>query len=457
MVDSSKVLNLMSKALVVLACFLKSGGDMYMLLFIGWIFLVFGLIEQDRCKFAVAGFMTFQLLLVLYYLRKDSNQFDHSKNEDELINETICWKYAYGHAWGLSGDVNVLYPNLIDEFANHGLISFKRRDNIVDRVLGEEKTSSNDLPRNATPRSIHFYLLTRDFRKTDDNGYKIYCYILQQIPEFEKIGLQLCHLCELCCVELLNGSMLENGSCRSNSSAARTPTISLEAKTSNIIDDSKWSPNSLHTANMSTNGVRFTIDSTCKNVFDERKAVILADLAPLPVEVKYIDEDDYDNGNPSISVFSASLVCTRNRVLASLILSVEPDEVDTELLKSSTAHVTGVDPKLVHVTVMRKHSTWILLCLPAQAAFELLSINRDIARRKQVIKGVASALRPGKADADYVSTKIQVSSMPPLYVFFPPKTVTSAVPEKPLEHSIPRESTSARIYWYAFCHGILGQ
>ena len=323
----------------------------------------------------------------------------HTNNEDndESVNETNCWKHAYGDAWSLSGDLNILDTNLIDQFATHGLISLKRRDDIVDRILGIEKRSSSDIPKNVTPRNIHFYLLSRDFRKTGDKEYKIYCDILRRRPKFEQIGLRLCRLCELGCVELLNGIMLENGSCSCNSSAKTLQTANRSTK--------------------ETNGVRFSIDSTCKNVFDENKAAILADLSPLPVEVQYVDDDDYDERNPSTSVFSASLVCTRNRILVSLILSVDPDEVDREGLKMAIAHVMEVDPKLVEMSVKRKHSTWILLRLPAQAGFELLSINKNTTKRKQVITSIASAFRSIKRD--YVSVEIQVSALQPFQTFFP--------------------------------------
>ena len=199
MAEGGAVFKFITKALILLELVLQSKDDMYidrvyMLMFAGCIFMVLGFVDTNQWKWGVAGFMTFLLVLVIYTV---DHRYARTKNDDkdESINETSFWKHAYRDAWSLSGDVNILDTNLIDQFAAHGIISLKRRDDIVDRLMGMEKPSSNDIPKNATPRNIHFYLLSRDFRKTGDKEYKIYCDILLQRPKFEHIGLQLCRLC----------------------------------------------------------------------------------------------------------------------------------------------------------------------------------------------------------------------------------------------------------------------
>lgn len=299
--------------------------------------------------------------------------------------ETInCWKHAYEHKSELS-EVDIFSTNLIDSFASHGLIGHKLRDEIILEI---ENFNSEDILENVTPPSVHLHLLTDEFPRTGNKGYKIYCELLRLKPNYEKFGLQLCQLCEPCCVDILKGNTLDNGSC---SYSQLTP-----AK--------------------KNRGVRISIDSTCKEVFDEWKSTIEATLYPLPVQVSYVDDRGYDERHPIMPVLNESLVCTRKSILMALILGVNPDGVDREELRTAIAVEADIDPKLVNISIKRE---WVWVRVPARAGFQLLSVSGDAKRWKKFNRIISLSLQ--STSEDYISIQIQLSALQPhLGKFMPP-------------------------------------
>jgi hypothetical protein len=202
-------------------------------------------------------------------------------------------------------------------------------------------------------------------------------------------------------LQLLNGSVLEN------KSSVTSPTTTQPASKSKN----------------ESSGIRFFIDSTCKKTFDERKEAILAALSHLPAQVSYVNDDDYDRRSPIIPASNGSLACIRNGILVSLTLSVDPGDVDWKMLKRRLAYLTEADPEQIDISVEKKHSSWVLLRLPAEACFELLSVNKNSTKRKQLISVVVSSLlQPMSTNLDSVSVHIQVSALPMYRIFFPPNT-----------------------------------
>ena len=70
-------------------------------------------------------------------------------------------------------------------------------------------------------------------------------------------------------------------------------------------------------------------------------------------------------------VYNASFVCTTDRIVASMLISMEEDRINKSAFRENMASHLMVDPTKVKIHCTKKHNTWMLLYLSGRAGLRL--------------------------------------------------------------------------------------
>ena len=160
----------------------------------------------------------------------------------------------------------------------------------------------------------------------------------------------------------------------------------------------------------------------CIEAFEEKESEIRKNLHPMMI-LAVNENDDDDCGSKErrcIDVLESPLLWTRERIEASLTVNVEEEAIDQEMLES-IAIMTGVKPDKIRLSIGPKSSTFVMLLLPPQAGMELLSVVTNSKRKRLFLNSLSSTIH---SPAEFVSVLVQISTVPPMRMYFVPKTAT---------------------------------
>ena len=317
-----------------------------------------------------------------------------------------CWRHVI-KSWSLklSASVGISdFISMLDAFTSVNLLSSAVKHELYKEIL-RELTS-------VVPEYLRSYIIQRHFLQilndhlawTGEQGFVTVCKVLLQRPKYSNMGLEICKSCEVCCVNVLKG----NWNHKSNFCAVSTefgfPVDGYSyGKKDKVMFD-------IHGGECIT---WYNIKKVeYQNYFD-----IIAVRTTTDANVDGISKD-----STSFDAYNNSLVCNEQGMVVGMEINAQPEGVDHVKLKESLANVTGVNSSEIRLAIGTKESTAVVLLLPPKAGMEILSIVKNSERQRLLLNVLSSSVC---SLSDYVTVLVQISSLPPIKMFFVPKGALS--------------------------------
>ena len=267
-----------------------------------------------------------------------------------------CWDSVRKSAFELCKKIDFEHSATLDGMVSNNLIDSPTAETISKNMLNWTNRDS-------------YWLLTRVLPWSCDSGFFKFCCLLHARGNLPKVGRKLCKEC--------NGFSFQT--CKFNES------------------------------------VQFVFDSSCQSLADKINGGDLDFFFIVPLVLKYVDKPE---GMKSQMVYNASIVCMTDRIVASMLISMEEDCINKSAFHENMVSYLNVAPTEVKIQYTKKHSTWMLLHLSGRAGWRLLQTFSAREFRDQFGKTIAKAL---KADsAKNVSIHVKISDLPSSTIFVVP-------------------------------------
>ena len=259
-----------------------------------------------------------------------------------------CWDSVRKSDFKLYEEIDFEHRLTLAVMVSNNLIDLSTAETISKLMLNW--TSANS-----------YWLLTEVLPWSLDSGFFKFCCLLHAKANLPEVGRKLCKEC--------NGFSFQK--CKFNES------------------------------------VQFVFDSSCQSLADEINDGDLDFSFNVPFVLKHVDKPERMN---SQMVYSASIVCMTDRIVASVLISMEEDCTNKSAFRENMASYLEVDLTEVKIQYTKKHSTWMLLHLSGRAGLRLLQTFSARESRDQFGQTIAKAL---KADsAKNVSVQVKISDLP---------------------------------------------
>ena len=267
-----------------------------------------------------------------------------------------CWDSVRKSAFELYEEIDFEHRVTLSGMVSNNLIDLSNAKTISEKMLNWTSDKS-------------YWLLTEVLPWSLDSGFFKFCCLLHAKANLPKVGRKLCKEC--------SGFSFQK--CKFNES------------------------------------VQFVFDSSCQSLADEINDGDLDFFFNVPFVLKHVDKPERMK---SQMVYNASIVCTTDCIVASMLISMEEDRINKSAFRENMASYLEVDPTEVKIQYTKKHSTWMLLHLSGRAGLRLLQAFSAREFRDQFGQTIAKAL---KADsAKNVSIQVKISDLPSSTVFVIP-------------------------------------
>ena len=267
-----------------------------------------------------------------------------------------CWDSVRKSAFELCKEIDFEHSATLDGMVSNNLIDSPSAETISKNMLNWTSHDS-------------YWLLTKVLPWSYDSGFFKFCCLLHAKGNLPKVGRKLCKEC--------NGFSFQT--CKFNES------------------------------------VQFVFDSSCQSLADKINGGDLDFFFIVPLVLKYVDKPERMK---SQMVYNASIVCMTDRIVASMLVSMEEDCINKSAFRENMASYLKVDSTEVKIQYTKKHSTWMLLHLSSRAGLRLLQTFSAREFRDRFGQTIAKAL---KADsAKNVSIQVKISDLPSSTIFVIP-------------------------------------